>query len=522
VAVNFVIDEGPIYTVSNIVIRGNEHFDDSELRQAFKVSEGEVYSASQAESAAEEIAMKYEEVGYIDVDVEQTRQFTTGAGVNIAYDVNEGGRFRIGQIHISGNENTQDKVIRQILDEYDFQPGNWYNGKIARGELDNPGYLETFIQRSAYMEDVLITPSGDEPGQRDAQVSVVEGQTGSIMLGAGVASDSGVIGQLVFEQRNFDISDTPDSFSEIFTGKAFKGAGQILRISLMPGTEVSEYVVSFTEPYLYSRPVSLDVLGSSYERFREAYDEGRTRGFVGLEKRYTNKWRRSIGFKVENVDVDDPDFDAPQEILDFEGSTFLPGVRFGVGRDLTDDRFNPSDGHSFNLSYEQNVGDEVFGVLSGTLRNYATLHEDLAERKTILATKLHAGTTVGDAPFFDKFYAGGQGSIRGFDYRGVSTRGLQTNVANPDRKDPIGSDWLFLANAEVTVPLVGETLSYLMFVDSGLIDTGGYRAAVGTGIQIMIPQWFGPVPMRFELGFPVLKDNEDDTQVFSFSIGRLF
>jgi outer membrane protein assembly factor BamA len=219
------------------------------------------------------------------------------------------------------------------------------------------------------------------------------------------------------------------------------------------------------------------------------------------------------------VNLDD---DVPQEIIDVEGGNLLAGVKLGIGRDLTDDRFNPSTGYNFNTSYEQVGGDYTFGILSGIYRKYNMLYEDLAERKTILATKVQASTIVGDAPPFEKFYAGGQGSLRGFDYRGVSTRGLQTNVPNPERKDPIGSDWLFLASAEVTVPMVGETLSWLFFVDTGAIDTGGYRAAVGTGIQIMIPQWFGPVPMRFELGVPVMKDEDDETQVFSFSIGRLF
>jgi len=89
-------------------------------------------------------------------------------------------------------------------------------------------------------------------------------------------------------------------------------------------------------------------------------------------------------------------------------------------------------------------------------------------------------------------------------------------------KDPIGSDWIFLANAEVTVPLVGKEFAALFFVDSGAIDSGDYRAAVGTGIQILIPRWFGPVPMRFEIAVPFMKEDDDDTQVFSFSVGRLF
>jgi len=259
------------------------------------------------------------------------------------------------------------------------------------------------------------------------------------------------------------------------------------------------------------------VAGLSYERERESYDEGRLKGYVGFEKRYKNRWYRSIGFRVENVDVGSLDADAPKEIIDVKGDNTLFGVRLGVGRDLTDDRFNPSKGHSFKVGYEQVGGDHTFGILNGTYRRYKTLYEDLAERKTILAMKLLGATVVGDAPPFERFYAGGAGTygIRGFDYRGISPR-------SGTDKDPIGSDWIFLANTEVTVPLVSESFAALFFVDSGLVDSGNYRAAAGVGIQILIPEWVGPVPMRVELAAPFMKDGDDDTQVFSFSVGRLF
>jgi hypothetical protein len=52
------------------------------------------------------------------------------------------------------------------------------------------------------------------------------------------------------------------------------------------------------------------------------------------------------------------------------------------------------------------------------------------------------------------------------------------------------------------VPIYSENLAGLLFVDTGMIETGGIRASVGIGVQIMIPQWFGPVPMRFELAAP--------------------
>ncbi len=521
VRITFEIDEGPVYKVDEVTIKGNEFFDEQHLSSKLEIEKGQVYSELQSESEAKRLEGLYREKGFINSTVTARRSFVGQSQVAVEFEIKEGNRLRIGRINISGNEQTQDKVVRRILDEYDFQPGAWYNAEIAQG--DGSGYLEKLIRRKTYMKSATITPSGDKPNQRNAEVSVIEGQTGSIMLGAGVASDSGLIGQVVFRQANFDIKDTPESFHEFITGKAFRGAGQNLTINLQPGTEVSQYSVNFTEPYLNNKPVALDVMGMSWERERESYDEGRLKGYVGLEKRHKNKWRTGVSFRAENVDVDSVDWNAPWEIQDVRGDNLLAGIKLGVGKDMTDDEFDPSQGYIIHADYEQVTGDHTFGILTATYRRYATLHEDLAERKTILATKLLGGTVVGDAPPFEKFYAGGSGTygIRGFDYRGVSTRGRQRN-APAIKDDPIGSDWVFLANAEVSVPLISDNFYGLFFVDSGAIDTGNYRAAVGTGIEIKIPRWFGPVPMRFSIAAPLMKDDNDDTEVFSFSVGRLF
>ncbi len=516
----FEIEEGTAYTVAKIIITGNTHFDEQELQAKLKLKQGRTYNKRNADTDAERLLKMYRETGFINAIVEHTEGFISSNQVNVEYKINEGGRFRIGLIDIAGNQETQDKVVRRVLDEYDFEPGLWYNADIARG--DGKGELEKRIRRMVFTESATITPMGEAPDQRDALVSVTEGQTGMLMVGAGVASDFGAFGQFVFEQKNFDITDRPEGFKDLITGSAFKGGGQRLRIDVRPGTELSEYSVSFTEPYLQNRPISLDLVGLSRDWERESYDENRLRGYVGLEKRYRNRWRRSVGVRVDNVDVDSIEFDAPQKIKDVKGSNGLVGVKVGFRRDLTDDEYYPTKGHAYRGNYEQVAGDHTFGVVSGTYVRYKTLAVDLADRKTVLSTKLHGATVVGDAPPFEKFYAGGSQSIRGFDFRGVSTRGLQTNVDNPQKKDPIGSDWIILGNAEVAVPIVSDNLSLLFFVDSGLIDTGGYRASVGTGIQLLLPQWFGPVPMRLEVATPFIKDGEDDTQVFSFSVGRLF
>lgn len=523
--ITFIIDEGPLYKVGDIIITGNTQYDNDRLLSGLELRSGETYNYQKAESHAKGILKLYRENGYIDAKVVQRPEFVQGVAdiANAVFDITEGRQFRIGRVDITGNEATQDKVVRHVLDEYEFTPGALYNADMAPKEQG--GQLEKYIQRTTLADQAIImpVPVADDPNRMDARVDIKEGLTGMWNPGVGIGSDSGVIGHLIFQQRNFDITDTPESFGDLIRMKAFRGAGQTLRIALEPGTRVSQYSVAWTEPYFRDRPTSLDVVGSYYERGRESYDEERLKAYLGFEQRLKGKWRRSIGFRAESVDIGNIDMDAPKEIWRVKGSNALAGVRVGTGRDMTDDRFNPSTGYTFDTGYEQVSGDHNFGILSGVYIRYMTLHEDLLDRKTVLAAKLRAGAVAGSAPPFEKFYGGGTGTygIRGFEYRGVSTRGLQTNVPTPERKDPIGSDWIFLANTEVVVPMVGESLSWLVFVDSGLIDSGGYRAAVGTGIQILIPQWFGPVPMRFELASPFMRDDEDDTQVFSFSVGGL-
>jgi len=533
VYVTFIIDEGPRYKAGEIIITGNKHFDPRQvgalekLRVGLGLEPGKIYNQRSADSYAAAILKLYQENGFVNADAEQRVVFREAGAdvVDVEISITEGGQFRIGQVDISGNEVTHDKVVRRILDEYGFTPGQLYNADIAPRE--GGGELERDVQRMLLAEQTIIRPASPADGatdRKDVKVDIKEGLTGMWSPGVAIGSDSGVIGRLIFQQRNFDIKDWPESFGEFITMKAFRGAGQTLRVALEPGTEVSQYSIAFTEPYFRDKPTSMDVVGSSYERGRESYDEGRLRSYLGFEQRLKERWRRSLSFRLEKVDVADVDSDAPKEIKSVEGDNVLAGVRVGFGRDMTDDRFTPSKGYSFDTGYEQVTGEENFGILKGAYVWYRTLYEDLLGRKTVWATKLQAATVVGDAPPFEKFYGGGTGTygIRGFDYRGVSTRGLQTNVPNPQRKDPIGSDWIFLVSTEVTVPLVGENFSALFFVDSGTIDSGGYRAAVGTGIQILIPQWFGPVPMRFELATPLMKDDYDETQSFSFSIGGLF
>ncbi len=534
VMVTFKIEEGPVYRIGDIVLSGNTHFTDEQLRAQLSISEGQIYLKPAAALDAKILTKAYREIGFVDSDVRHRIRFAPQAGdhlVTIEFEVTEGERFRIGRIEITGNEETQDKVVRRVLDEYDFTPGNWYDASIAPKE--GGGRLESHTRYAAVAQEVLIRPIDSPegaPGRKDVQVDIKEGPTGSIMPGIGISSDSGFIGRLIYQQQNFDITDLPENPMDILTPwKTFKGAGQVLKVTLEPGTRYSQYYVNFSDPYWRDLPITFDVLGRSWERFRESHDEERLKGYFGFEQRLKRRWRRSIGFRAENIEVDDLDYDAPQEIRDVEGHTMLFGVKLGAGISELDDRYMPSKGSVLRANYEQVMGDYSFGILEGSYVRYFTLREDILGRKTILATRVMAATILGDAPPFEKFYAGGTGpyGIRGFEYRGVSTRGLQVDDAGipinfPTYKDPIGSDWIFLANAELTVPIIEENFAALFFIDSGTIDTGSYRLSIGVGIQVMVPQLLGRTPMRFEIATPLLDDELDETQVFSFSAAGMF
>lgn len=537
--ITFEINEGYIYKIKDISITGTrkiydvvKELNESKLIVRLNLKEGETYLEHIAESDRKRLLELYHKYGFLNakirLEIHRIPEATTSQDgpeglkermVEVEFAVEEDVPFRIGRIDITGNTDTRDRVIRRVLDEYDFTPGRLYNAKMAQPH--GTGELEKKVQRMASLEKAEITPVQEyKPGQKNVEVRVKEGKTGSVMVGGGVGSDTGFVGQLMFEQRNFDINNWPDSWGEFFSGEAFKGGGQKLRISLQPGLRYSEYLVSFREPYLNDKPLSLDVEGSSFEQDMENFDENFEKniinGRVSFEKRYKGGNRRSISFRLFNVDVD-ADPEAPKEIKDVQGDNLLGGIKFAVGRDTTDERFSPSKGYDTEVGYEQLGGDDTFGKLSASFKYYKTIYEDLAERKTVLGTKVLGATTIDEAPPFEKYYAGGIGtySLRGFNYRGISPRGT-------DSDDPVGSDWIFLAGSEVITPIVGESLFGVAFVDSGTVETGHYRASVGAGIQLLIPQWFGPVPMRFQLASPFLKDDSDKEEIFSFSIGRLF
>lgn len=520
VQIEFLIEEGPRYVVDRIIFSGNENLSDEQLREALRSREGQPYDEEMIQRDIRNIVRAYSPYGYIfqpgsvDPDylqVDVRRVFRREAGlVDLVYTIDEGRPFRVGQIRVRGNTRTQDKVVLREMRVY---PGMLYNSGELQDAADRLRALPFFSR-------VTITPIGDDPEFRDVLVEVVEARTATFTIGAGINSNGGVGGNITYEQRNFDITNFPSTPGDLFSDRAFIGAGQNFRISLEPGTQATNASIRFREPYIFDQPYGFT--GELYlrDRKRENYDDRRLGARVSLDHRFNEIWSAVVGLRAEQVKIGrirDREIRA-FEILDEEGRHALTSVRFAVTRDTTNRGLLPWRGMSTTVAWEPYGalgGDYSFHKFTAGHAMYFTLYEDLLERRTILTLNGDIGYITGGAPFFERFYAGGIGSIRGFAFRGVSPR------SGPD-DDRIGGDFVANATAEISFPLVGENVRGVVFTDVGTVEEdfkfGTIRSSVGAGLRISLPV-LGQIPIALDFAFPVTKDDKDDTQVISFSLG---
>ncbi|MDP6381218.1 MAG: BamA/TamA family outer membrane protein, partial [Phycisphaerae bacterium] len=457
------------------------------------------------------------EVGFIDATFDPQIDFAARpATLDITFRITEGKLVRIGKIRVIGNSITRGKVIRRELEFFPEQELNVKAIRDSERRLRNTGLFE----QSQGGVRITSVPTAD-PQVRDIIVEVKETETGRIFFGAGVSSDLGVLGNLGYTEQNFDIHDRPENSREFWRGEAFKGAGQTFSINLQPGTELQRYSISFVEPYIFDRDVSLHLSAYYTSWDRIIYDEVRGGTTVGLGKRLSKYWRGFATLRLEAIRIEDIDIIAPKDVTDVKGSSGLTSITLRMTRDKTDNRFDPSTGTFIAASLEQTGvlgGDYTFTKLSLDGRRYWTVLQDAFDRKSVLAARGHIGYIAGDAPIFERFYAGGHGSIRGFDYRGAGPHKVG---------EPVGGDFLLLLGGEYSFPIYGNNLRGVFFLDTGTVESTGslndYRATAGFGLrfQLPIPGQMN-VPFDFAFAFPIAKGPDDETQVFSFTIGRSF
>ncbi|MFN9201173.1 MAG: outer membrane protein assembly factor [Planctomycetaceae bacterium] len=398
-----------------------------------------------------------------------------------------------------------------------FQPESLDDTPILRGQ--NPefeGSLEEgLLGESSPLGGNPATYDDVPPDYLDVDVFARDTQTGRLNIGVAVNSNQGVVGTFVLEENNFDLFRPPTSWADIANGTAWRGGAQQFRIEAVPGAQVSRYLVSWRDPYFLDQNFSLGVSGFYYQRFFPNWNEQRLGGRVAVGQQINSEWSTSVALRLEDVGISNPSRPTPQALEEALGHSFLSTVRGSIVHDTRDSPFMAGSGHYFELGYEQGFGEWVYPKIDLEAKQYFTLYErPTGGHRQILSVTGNVGWAGDDTPIFERYYAGGFQSFRGFAFYGVTPResGVRT-----------GGTWQTLGSVEYLLPITADDMIQVVaFSDFGTVDSevslDNFRVAVGTGLRLTIPM-MGPVPIALDFGIPLVKQDYDNTQVFAFYLG---
>lgn len=530
----FVVSEGRQYRLREIVIKGEGGMPPRVLTREqvgnlAVIQRGDPFQRNLIDKTKNAIEQAYQVMGYVDARVaDNWVRVGESPEVDLLLSVREGGAFTTGLVDVQGNYVTRDKVMRRLVR---FQPGRPMDGR----ELKN---TETRLERSQLFREPRVTPQApdaDDPGVRDIIVDVKEKQTGSVNFGVGAGTDSGFFGEVSVKQQNFDMADWPRSWDEFLGGRAFRGAGQNFNLAISPGVDVSNYNVSIGDPHLLDSDWGGN-MGLNYRnRYYDNYKEDRLSGIFGISTRIGDFWSFSVNPRVETVTLTDFDPSTPVEVWEQRGPTYNSAILAELTRTEVDNQARPGRGSQLELQAGYHGvfgGDWAYPQVSVGLTQFFTTYEDFLGRRQVLRVRTQMGYLFSqDTPVFERWYLGGR-TLRGFAFRTVSPKSQQVIGTNPpatitDQQTdiPIGGNFMFFAGAQYEVPVVGEFLAVVAFVDSGTVNDdewlGQYRVGVGAGLRIYIPQ-FGQAPIALDFAYPMVKQPYDQEQVFSFTLDLPF
>lgn len=568
--VTYIIEEGPLYTLRSVQIQidseeGREPvFDQKQIAGLISIKAGDVYSVRELDKSLTTIRNAYGQMGYADAaDTQSNNVFRVEKRdpndpvVDLIIAISEGPRYLVGEVIIQGNDLTRQEVIRRQIELRPTRPLDTtamerskvrlrrlqlFNDRTGAritpqeagveffAEVWNDEYLPRArrprTQRSTQKDTSLSLSAQGEGNYRDVLIEIEETNTGSFDIGGAVSSDSGVIGRIALTQRNFDIRDTPDSPGEFFAGRAFRGGGQSFQIELLPGNRVQTYSIGLTEPYLFESKYSGSVNLFFRNRDFDEFDEKRAGSRLGIGRRFGTRWQGNLTLRAEQVELTNIEPDRPTDIFAVADANLLLGTEVSLNRTTLDSLTRPTKGARSSISLEQVVGDFEFTKVELSHSVFIPIREDYLGRSTVLNLRGRIGyipQDQSDTPTYERFYLGGQ-SFRGFNFRTVSPKGIRNDNGMPS-DDPVGGNWLFFAGAEIEQPFYEDILSVVGFIDTGTVtaDPGfdDFRVSVGFGFRFYIPQ-LSPAPLALDFGFPILKQDRDESRLFTFSIDLPF
>ena len=502
------IHEGEPYTISGVHLAGNPLDREAELDKLLTIKAGERFSAEKLQATTKALVDKLGEYGYAFATVNAQPQIDQQHHiVDLTLEIDPSRRVYVRRINVVGNTRTRDEVVRREMRQLE---SSWFDSNRLALSKDR-------INRLGYFTDVDVTtvPVEDTADQVDINVKVTEKPTGAITLGAGFSSTDKVILSAGVQQDNVFGSGTSLAVN-VNTAKTYRTltVTQIDPYFTVDGIKrITDVYYRTQQPLYYSTDSSFKIVTVGADlKFGIPFSEVDTVYF-------------GAGIEQNQLDVDAA---TPQSYIDYVNefgrvSNNVP-ITVGWSRDARDSALVPSRGYftQANAEYGTPAGGTQYYKADVTAQYYYSF-----ARGFVLGFNLQGGygSGVGGKPYpiFKNYYAGGIGSVRGYEPSSLGPRDASTG-------DPIGGSKMVVGNVELTFPLPGtgydRTLRVFTFLDGGNVwgDEGdsvganGLRYGYGLGLA-----WISPIgPLKLSLGFPLTKHNGDQYQKFQFQLGTAF
>ena len=524
------IHEGEKFVVTGVDLEGNYLDREDEFKSLVKIRSGQPYNADLVTETTKAFSDHFSNFGFAFAQVEAVPEIDRENNrVGFVIRAEPSRRAYVRRILISGNDRTRDEVIRREFRQFE---SSWYDGdkiKLSRDRVDRLGY---FTEVNVDTQEIPGSPD-----QVDLVVGVKEKPTGAVALGAGFSSAEKVSLSFGIKQEN-----------------AF-GSGNYLGLDVNTSKYNRTIVVSTTDPYFTEDGISR-TFDAYYRTSRpysgSFYDENTLVQAEDLYKIVSKG--ASVRFGVPFSEIDTVYFGVGVEQTSIKKGVYMPiqyeqyanksntaiPLTLGWGRDSRDSALAPNSGRYQRLNAEFSpAGDLKYFKTSYQFQQYVPVTKAVTFAWN---TELGWGTGLGGKPYpiFKNFYAGGLGSVRGFDQGSLGPVANQYVGADGQIKTRYGNSYLggsgmAVMNFELIAPFPGagndKTLRWFTFVDVGAIyadkdqirgasatKADGVRASAGIGLS-----WISPLgPLRLAWANPVRKQKGDELQKLQFQIGTSF
>lgn len=504
--------EGEPYSVASVKLAGNLLLPENELRKLVAITPGESFSRAKLTQTTKAISDRLANDGYAFSNVNAVPELNKEKRqASFTIMVDPGRRVYVRRMTVAGNTRTRDEVVRR---EFRQMESAWYDGAKINRSRDR-------VDRLGYFESVTIEtpPVPGTTDQVDVNMKVKERPTGNIMLGAGFSSSEKLVLSGSVQQQN------------LF------GSGKSLGVQLNTSRVNKVYSLSYTDPYytvdgvsrgfdVYRRKTDTSYLSSTVATYNSSSWGGGVRYGVPIADEQSISFGLSIDSTTLGVNAYSPI--RYQQFVADNGSHFnsLVGT-VGWGEETIDSRTYPTKGGI------QRAGAEL-ALPGGNLKFYKLNYqkqEFIPLSKTFtLSFNGEVGIAGGfggkDLPFWKNYYAGGIGSVRGYESGTIGPKEYNTLYGT---LDSVGGTRRVVGNAELLFPLPGagmdKSLRLGTFFDIGgvwgkgeSISFADMRASFG--LSVLWSSFMGPIKVSFAQ--PLRKKENDRTQRLQFQMGTTF